>query len=167
MERVFKYPWLIVFLIGIITVFFALQLPRAELDNNNLRFVPVNDEALLLTQYIDENFGSSFFILVALEREFDDVFNPAFLHRIREFNQRMEDFEIVGNINSIVSSDYIFAELDPWGYDSIVVRKLVEEDFSGSPQEIAELKEKMNDPAYINDTVVNATADRLIDALFG
>jgi len=32
---------------------------------------------------------------------------------------------------------------------------------------IAELREKINDPAYLNDRVMNATADRLIDALFG
>ena len=34
-------------------------------------------------------------------------------------------------------------------------------------ERIAELKEKINDPAYINDKVINATADKLIDALFG
>ena len=32
---------------------------------------------------------------------------------------------------------------------------------------VAELREKINDPAYLNDKVMNATADRLIDALFG
>jgi negative regulator of flagellin synthesis FlgM len=35
------------------------------------------------------------------------------------------------------------------------------------PERISELKEKINDPSYINDRVINATADRLIDALFG
>ena len=34
-------------------------------------------------------------------------------------------------------------------------------------ERVAELKEKINDPAYINDKVINATADRLIDTLFG
>ena len=32
---------------------------------------------------------------------------------------------------------------------------------------VAELRERINDPAYINDRVMNATADRLINALFG
>ena len=32
---------------------------------------------------------------------------------------------------------------------------------------VAELKEKINDPSYIDDKVMNATADKLIDALFG
>ena len=32
---------------------------------------------------------------------------------------------------------------------------------------VAELKEKINDPSYIDDKIVNATANKLIDALFG
>ena len=34
-------------------------------------------------------------------------------------------------------------------------------------ERISELKEKINDPSYINDRVINVTADRLIDTLFG
>jgi negative regulator of flagellin synthesis FlgM len=34
-------------------------------------------------------------------------------------------------------------------------------------ERIAELKEKINDPAYLDDSVINATANRLLDALFG
>jgi negative regulator of flagellin synthesis FlgM len=32
---------------------------------------------------------------------------------------------------------------------------------------IAELKDKINDPSYIDEKVINATANKLIDALFG
>ena len=32
---------------------------------------------------------------------------------------------------------------------------------------VAELKDKINDPSYIDEKIMNATADRLIDALFG
>ena len=143
LDRFFKYPWLIVGIIGLITVFFAFQLPRAELDNNNLRFIPETDEARLTSEYIDDIFGSSLFILVGLERRFGDVFDPAFLNQMREFNQRIEAIEIVGNVNSIVSSDYIFAEEDELGYGAIVVRRLVEDDFSGTPEEIAVLRQRI------------------------
>jgi negative regulator of flagellin synthesis FlgM len=34
-------------------------------------------------------------------------------------------------------------------------------------EKVAELKAKINDPSYINEKVLNATADKLIDALFG
>ena len=34
-------------------------------------------------------------------------------------------------------------------------------------ERIAELRSRINDPSYINEKVINATADRLINALFG
>jgi negative regulator of flagellin synthesis FlgM len=34
-------------------------------------------------------------------------------------------------------------------------------------ERVAELKAKINDPAYLNDQVIDATADKLIDVLFG
>ena len=73
LEKLFRYPWLIVFVIGIITAFFAVQLPRAELDNNNLRFVPKDDKALEINNYIDETFGSSLFILVTEQATYSMV----------------------------------------------------------------------------------------------
>ena len=32
---------------------------------------------------------------------------------------------------------------------------------------VAELREKINDPSYINEAILNATADRIMDDLFG
>ena len=34
-------------------------------------------------------------------------------------------------------------------------------------ERVAELRERINDPSYLDDKIVRATADRLIDALFG
>ena len=34
-------------------------------------------------------------------------------------------------------------------------------------ERVAELKEKINDPSYLNDKVMNATADKIMDSLFG
>ncbi|MDR1803434.1 MAG: MMPL family transporter [Treponema sp.] len=138
LDRIFRHPRLIVLVIAMITVFFAFQLPSAELDNNNIRFIPDNDEALQTSRYIDETFGSSVFMLIGLERKYGDVFDAKFLNKIREFNARLEDFEIVGEVNSLVSSDYIYAE-----GDTIVVQKIAGGDFSGTREEIAGLKQKI------------------------
>ncbi|MCL2094280.1 MAG: efflux RND transporter permease subunit [Treponema sp.] len=141
LEKVFKRPLLIVLITGIITVFFALQLPRAELDNNNLRFMPPDDQALLTSQYIDDNFGSSFFILVAFQRHEGDVFDPPFLHRIREFVEVIEDYEITGNVDSLVSSQYIYSQFDSWGYETLVVEPLSPLD--GPPLEADALRQRL------------------------
>jgi len=138
LEGFFSHPYIIVFVIAVITVFFAFQLPKAELDNNNIRFVPEKDEAREVVRYIDDTFGSSFFILVALERKYGDVFDSGFINRIREFNKRMEGIEIAGNISSLVSSDYIYSD-----GDSIIVQKITSDGFSGTKAEIAALKKKL------------------------
>jgi predicted RND superfamily exporter protein len=49
--KFFKRPAIILAVIGVITIFFARQLRRAELDNNNVRFVPENDEARVTFGY--------------------------------------------------------------------------------------------------------------------
>jgi predicted RND superfamily exporter protein len=138
MEKFFAHPLLIVLAIGALTVFFALALLRAELDNNNLRFVPENDEARLNSKYIDDTFGSSVFILVGLERDRGTIFDPAFLALIQSYVNRIEEITIVGDVNSIIDSDYISGE-----GDLIVVEKLAGENFSGSGEDISKLKQRL------------------------
>jgi predicted RND superfamily exporter protein len=138
MRKLYNYPWLIAAVIGFITVFFALQLPRAELDNNNLRFVPSNDPALKTSQRIDGAFGSSFFILIGLERQYGTVFDREFLNRIREYADTIGEIPVVREVTSLISADYITSD-----GDAIVTEKLVHDDFTGSPEEIAELKRRL------------------------
>jgi len=138
MHKLYAHPWLIVAVIGLITIFFALQLPRAELDNNNLRFVPSNDPALKTSQRIDSFFGSSFFILIGLERQYGTVFDREFLNRIREYADTIGEIPVVKEVTSLISADYITSD-----GDAIVAEKLVRDDFTGSPEEITELKRRL------------------------
>ncbi|MDR1867666.1 MAG: MMPL family transporter [Treponema sp.] len=144
MERFFRRlmsrPVVIVCVIGAITLFFAAQFPRAQLDNNNLRFVPVDEPARVISAEIDETFGSSLFILVGLERPYGTIFDPAFLQLIREYRVKIEDeIEIVGTINSIVNADYLTVSPD----GAIVAEELISPDFAGTDEEIAELRRRI------------------------
>ncbi|MDR1326670.1 MAG: MMPL family transporter [Treponema sp.] len=138
MERFFKRPALVVGVIALITVFFAVQLTRAELDNNNLRFIPDEDPAHIVSEYIDETFGGQVSVLVGLERRFGTVFEPEFLARLRDFAARVEGFDYIKSVMSLMSTQYITGNAD-----SIIADDLVAEAFSGSPAEIAELKQRI------------------------
>jgi hypothetical protein len=138
MEKFFRHPWRIVAVIGAITVFFVLQLPNAQLDNNNFRFVPDKDPERILTMKIDETFGSQILVLVGLERRSGTVFDRDFLLALRDFDAKVGELDIVDSVSSIVSTDYI----DGLG-DSVIVSPLIESDFSGKPEEISGLKEKL------------------------
>jgi len=138
MEKLFKHPALIVGIITIITVFLGLQLPRAELDNNNIRFLPDKNPAKVISEYIDETFGGQVMILVGLERPYRTVFEKSFLERVRNFANVVENIEYVKSVNSIMSTQYITGD-----NDSIVVSDLVPEDFSGTDEEITELMRRI------------------------
>ena len=137
-NALYSRPKINVLIIIAITVFFAFQIPRLELDNNNIRFIPENDEARITSNYIDDTFGSSLFVLVGLERKYDTVFDRDFLNLIRDYIEIIEKMEITGNINSLVSSDYIYGE-----GDSIIIQKLIDDDFEGTDAEITELKKRL------------------------
>ncbi|WP_461255356.1 efflux RND transporter permease subunit [Treponema sp. R80B11-R83G3] len=138
MEKLFKHPALIVGIITIITVFLGLQLPRAELDNNNIRFLPDKNPAKIISEYIDETFGGQVMILVGLERPYRTVFEKSFLERIRDFSQKVENTEYIKSVNSIMSTQYITGDSD-----TILVSDLVPEDFSGTDEEITELMRRI------------------------
>ena len=138
MEKLFKRPAVIVGIIAAITVFLGIQLPRVELDNNNLRFLPEKDPAKIISEYIDETFGGQVIILVGLERPFKTVFEKEFLQRIREFSQAVENVDHVKTVNSLMSTQYITGD-----GDSIIVTDLVPDEFSGTQEEIAELRRRI------------------------
>ena len=138
MRKFYRYPAAALAVIGILTVFFGAQLPRTELDNNNFRFISADDPAREISARIDETFGSSLFILVGLRRNYGDVFDAAFLNTIRDYVDRIEAIDIINPVSSIVNADYIT------GSDgAIIVEKLLPGDFSGTPGEIAELKQRL------------------------
>jgi len=138
METFFKRPLVIVLVIAVITLFFAFFLPRVELDNNNLRFVPHDDPALATSRWIDKTFGSSLFILVGLKNEYGTVFEQGLLNRIRDYVEEVKAISIVKEVVSLVSADYI-TSID----GAIVVEPLVKSGFSGAVDEIAELKRRL------------------------
>lgn len=138
MEKFFRRSWLIVAFIAAVTVFFVVQLPKAELDNNNFRFVPENNEARLTSKYIDETFGSQVIIMVGLERKYGSVLDAAFLSEVRAYGERLKSINIIDSVTSIVTSDYITSS-----GDSIVAEPLVSEDFSGTAEEIATVKQRL------------------------
>jgi predicted RND superfamily exporter protein len=138
MEKIYKYPWLILAVLLIITLFFAFQLPRLELDNNNIRFVPADDPARITSSYIDDTFGSSLFILVGLERKYGTVLDGPFLNLVKDYVARIEQISMVGKIYSLVNADYIYGD-----GESVFADPLVAGDFTGTGEEIAELRERL------------------------
>jgi predicted RND superfamily exporter protein len=138
LEKFFKHPRVIVGVIAAITVFFALQLPKAQMDNNLANFLPRDNPARITTDHLEAEYGDEITIVVGLERPYGTVFDRVFLSRIKEFTEAAEDIALVKNADSLMTTQYITAD-----NESIIVTDLVGEDFSGTQEEIAELKRRL------------------------
>jgi predicted RND superfamily exporter protein len=139
LEKFFKHPWVIIALITIVTVFFALQIPGARMNNNMNSFLPDNIPERVIARHFEEEYGGKIIVMVGLERPYGTVFDSAFLSRIREFTTTVEAIDLVYDTNSIMSTQYITSDSE-----SIIVTDLVGENFSGTNDEIAELKRRLD-----------------------
>ncbi len=138
MERFFSKPRLIIAIIALITLFFSWQLTRVRIDNNNYRFIPADNPARVTAERIDDIFGSQITILVGLERRFGTVFESDFLHALRDFDTGLSSLPLVDTAVSLVSTDYIT------GQDgAIIVEPLIPEGFTGSAEEVREVKKRI------------------------
>jgi len=150
MEKLLKFPVLVVSLVAVITAFFCFWIPRTRLDNNNIRFLPDQNKAKIIAEYIDETFGGQVIILCALERPYRTVLEKDFLDRIRQFSRTVEDVPFVNSINSIMSTQYITGD-----EDSIVVSDLVPDNFSGTQEEIDELMRRITSWDLLRGSLVS------------
>ncbi|MDR0597401.1 MAG: MMPL family transporter [Treponema sp.] len=138
MEKIFRHPRAVAGGVALVTLFFALQLPRARMDNNIIAFLPDHIAERILAKHFEDQYGGEIMIMTGLERPYGTVFDPLFLSRIRDFGKTVETFELVKNVNSIMSTQYITAD-----QESIIVADLVDDGFSGTPEEIAELRRRL------------------------
>jgi predicted RND superfamily exporter protein len=138
LEKFFKHPWVIVGVIAAITLVFALQLPRARMDNNVTAFIPDDNPARVIAKHLEDEYGEEIMIMVGLERPYGTVFEGAFLTRLREFIAVTENIPLVKDTNSLISAQYITSDSE-----TIIVTDLVGDSFSGKPEEISELKRRI------------------------
>jgi predicted RND superfamily exporter protein len=101
-------------------------------------FVPEDNEVQIIWEHIKDLFGEETILFVGLERKYNTVFDQTFLVCIRDFTDAVEQIPIVKEVTSILTMPYITAD-----GDSIFVTDLVDEDFTGTPDEIAELKRRL------------------------
>lgn len=111
MNFLYKKPKLLLGIIVAITVFFAFQLTRIELDNNNYRFIPKTNPARVISEQIENEFGNQIVVLVGLERPYDSVIEAGFLHNLSKFTEIVEVMPLVKSVDSLVSADFITGKI--------------------------------------------------------
>ena len=146
----YKHPRTMTTVISLITVFFAWQLTRVHLDNNNFRFIPKKDEARIVMNEISNSFGDEVPILIGIEREYSNILDARFLQEVKKLSNELAKVPLVKKTVSIINTTHIEAN-----NGDMASSPLVSEDFQGKKEEILEIKKKIRDWSMYEKSLVS------------
>ena len=146
----YKHPRTMTTVISLITFFFAWQLTRVHLDNNNFRFIPKKAEARMVMNEISDRFGDEVPILIGIEREYSNILDFRFLQEVKKLNDELSKVPLVKKTVSIINTTHIGS------HDGDMSSSLlVPEDFKGTKEEILEIKKKIRDWSMYEKSLVS------------
>ncbi len=137
MKAFFKHPKIILIIIALITIFFAFQLPKIQLSNDVLTFIPKNNPEVVNYDRIKEQYGSDLVIDVAVEAVHGTIFSKDFLDTVKALTDKFKDIPGVSDVQSISSTDIITGTAE--GMEVVPLL----DNFSGTPEDISRLKTKL------------------------
>jgi len=137
MKKIFKYPWVIVISIILLTVFFAIQLPDLNINNEVKIFLPEGHPAKLADEKMDDIYGSGDIIAVSYENKNGSIFSIESLKMIDEIISKIEKIKNVDEVQGITNSDYIEGN-----QNGIVVQEIMDEDIENE-NDVFNLKKKI------------------------
>jgi len=138
MKKLYRYPWLNIILILGVTIFFAIQLPKTQLDNDVMNFIPEDHPEALAFEKTTDLFGSSMILGVGIKFEQNTLFTAEHLHLLQQLTDQFDSFDNVESVMSLSNTDFIEGT-----QEGMKVSPLVGENFQGTEEEILQIKKKL------------------------
>jgi predicted RND superfamily exporter protein len=98
-EKIIRFRWVIIIGFTAITAFFALQLPRLEIDPDMKRFLPDDLPSRVSTEKIEELFGGTEMLMILFKT--DDVLNEKTLLRVKNIAKKVNRVRGVDKVLSL------------------------------------------------------------------
>lgn len=134
----FKRPWIIIALTAILTGLFGSFIMTLVIDNSIRQFMPQKDESYKRLNDTEDVFGSMLVIGVSVADNSGDILKPENIEVIRRITDRCIEVNDVEEIDSLTHIDYVC------NHDgAISATQLIPEEYTGSAQDIADLKSKL------------------------
>ncbi|SIQ62174.1 efflux RND transporter permease subunit [Halanaerobium kushneri] len=137
MKKILKHDRLIITIIAIITLFFAFQLPKIEIDNDIMTFLPDSNKSVIVNNKMEDIFGSSENMIVAVKVRNGNIFTSKNIKLIDQMTEELEAIKNVDEVTSFSNSDYIEGTSE-----GMVVEELVKE-IPESESEITDFKSRL------------------------
>ncbi len=140
MEKLLKKPWIIIAVVFAITAFMGFQVPKVVLDNDILAFFPDDHDSYIRMKALDDVYESQIMFDIAITEKEGTFLNNRTIQAIREISERVELMQGVDDVTSLITTDF------PDGSaEGMVIEPLVGDDFTGTDEEIAQLRTNLLD----------------------
>jgi len=140
MKFITKHPKVVIILVSLITLMAGWGASKIVLDNDVRIFFPEENQSYRNIKALDKTFGSQILMDICISTEKDTILTKRNLEIIQTLVTRLENTARVQSVTALTNSDY------PDGSsEGMSVSPLVDDDFTGTPQELADLKGKLLD----------------------
>ena len=148
-RTILKVRWIIIILVVGITIFLAYQIPGIRINSDVISSLPDNDPDAVLLKKIGAKFGGNKTGMIILVT--DNVFTTPVLEHVKEITDTLKEIEGITSVTSLTNIMHIKE-----GEDGMEIGQLVDEnDLPDSPEELAQMKERLLSGANFRGTIVS------------
>ncbi len=116
---IIKFAPLFIILNIVITCFFAYQLPKVKTNNELDKFLPENNQMIIINDYLKENYGSGNAMFLAIEAREGTIYKKSILKKIAQLTEDLEMLDNVEEVTSLSNVDNIVGVEDGMEVDPI------------------------------------------------
>lgn len=107
MRKLLKYNKWIIAVVSLVTLFFILQIPKVEINNDIKVFLPDDHISKVTNRKIEDIFGESESLVAAVSVKEGTIFDTHNLEEIESLSQELENIDQVDEVTSLTSVDFI------------------------------------------------------------
>ncbi|OHD41337.1 MAG: hypothetical protein A2086_06745, partial [Spirochaetes bacterium GWD1_27_9] len=137
MKKFFNYPIIIVGFFLVITVFFALQLPKLKVDNDVKVFIPDNDEEKKLFIKMENDYGNTMEFAISVTAKKDTLFTVENFKLLNDVTESLKKIATVTDATTIINTSFIE------GVDGEIRSSDIAETLPQTEEDIARIKERL------------------------
>ncbi len=129
MKKLYAHPLMIVLIFAVLTVFFALQLPKIKINNDLYVFLGDHNEAKIENEEVEKVFGETEALVVAVESKYQSILAPENLSLIDSLTALFQTLPHVNNVLSLTHADFLNST-----NEGMTVEQLIPDSLRQGPQ---------------------------------
>ncbi len=135
--RIIRHPKAVIFFVLAVTLFLGMQIPKILINNEVDIFLPEDNSSKIGYNEMKATFGSQTIMDVAVKTKNGAILTAENITLIKRLTEKFEELDNIDDVTSLTNADFIE------GTSEGMAVKPLAEDFSGTEEEVRELKRKL------------------------